>query len=564
MTLSRTVMMSAALASLTAPAGLLAQAATETSEQALPLDPRFSPDRIKADVSFLSDDLLEGRALGSTGYEIAARFVGQQFAAMGLKPMGDDGSWYQRITFQKTMRTDAPAGIELTGASGAQRFVHGKDVLVAVNANEPRLDVTAPMVFVGYGIVNKRFGIDDYAGLDVKGKVVVTLRGYPVGLPSEAGAYLSTSKFQAAQDHGAIGIISLATNLTKKVSPFARALQYADTPRFTWLDRNGKAFDETPQIRAGASVDDVAARAILAGAPRSLEQIRQEADRKGGRPKGFALRSTVRIFAESRTEQVTSPNIVAMLPGSDPQLASEVIVLSGHLDHLGVKTAKAGDSADADLIFNGAMDNAAGSATTLEVARVMAQDKVAPKRSVVFLITTGEEMGLLGAEYFAHNPTVPAKSIVGNVDLDMPLLLYPFNDVTAYGADHSTIGAQVAQAVAPMNVGTAPDPLPEENIFVRSDHYMFVKQGIPAVFLATGYGNGGEAAWTKFLSTNYHQPSDDVKQPIDWRAGARFAEANYRITRAMADSTTPPRWYQGDFFGDLFAPDATKAPVPKN
>lgn len=572
MTLCRKLLMSAALASVWVPGlvasdTLLAQdgetsgPAAKTDEQALPLDPRFSADRIKADVSFLADDLLEGRGLGTRGYEIAARFVGQQFAGMGLKPMGDDGSWYQRITFQKTVRTDAPSGIDLTGPSGTRRFVHGKDVLIGLNANEPQLDVAAPLVFVGYGIDNQRLGINDYAGLDVKGKVVVVLRGYPLGLPSEAGAYLSSSKSAAAQAHGAIGVITLETNSSMKVRPFARRLQYADTPSFTWLDKTGKAFDETPQIRAGASVDEAAAIAIMAGAPRSLVQIRKEAERKGGRPKGFNLASTIRIFGQSKTEAVTSPNIVAMLPGSDPVLSKEVIVLSGHLDHLGVRAAKPGDADATDRIFNGAMDNAAGSATTLEVARVMAQDKVAPKRSVLFLITTGEEMGLLGAEYFAHNPTVSAKAIVGNVDLDMPLLLYPFNDVTAYGADHSTIGAQVAQAVAPMNVGVAPDPLPEENIFVRSDHYMFVKQGVPAVFLATGYGNGGEAAWTKFLSINYHQPSDDVNQPIDWRAGARFAEANYRITRAMADSTTPPRWYRDDFFGDLFAPDATKAPV---
>src|SRR3546814_5437989 len=220
---------------------------------------------------------------------------------------------------------------------------------------------------------------------------------------------------------------------------------------------------------------------------------------------------------------------------------------------------KPGDAPDKDRINNGALDKAAGISTMLEVARAVAESDAKPRRSIVFLASTGEEKGLLGADYYAQNPTVPAKQIVGNVDLDMPLLLYPFTDVIAFGADHSTLGPLVAKAVAPMGVTLIPDPMPEQGIFTRSDHYMFVKQGVPAVFLATGYGNGGEEAWKTFLSGNYHHPGDDMSQKIDWQAGARFAEANYRIARAMADSDTPPLWYKGDYFGNLFAPDAKKA-----
>ena len=205
------------------------------------------------------------------------------------------------------------------------------------------------------------------------------------------------------------------------------------------------------------------------------------------------------------------------------------------------------------------MDNAAGSATTLEVARVLSEDKKGPRRSVVFLISTAEEKGLLGADYYANHPTVPAASIVGNVDLDMPVLLYPFTDVVAYGADHSTLGPIVANAVKPMQVSLSPDPIPAETIFVRSDHYRFVRKGVPAVFLATGYANGGAAANEAFLAKTYHQPNDDMNQAWDWRAGARFAEANYRITRAMADGDTPPLWFKGDFFGDTYAPGASRA-----
>jgi Zn-dependent M28 family amino/carboxypeptidase len=257
---------------------------------------------------------------------------------------------------------------------------------------------------------------------------------------------------------------------------------------------------------------------------------------------------------------VTSPNVVAILPGSDPKLKDEYVVLSAHLDHIGISPAKPGDPADKDRINNGALDNGAGIATMLEVARAMAQSPNKPRRSIVFLASTGEEKGLLGADYYARHPTVPGKQIVGNVDLDMPLLLYPFTDVIAFGADHSTLGPIVAKAVAPMGIKLAADPMPQETIFVRSDHYMFVKQGVPAVFLATGYANGGEKAWGEFLSGAYHHPGDDMTQKIDWDAGARFAEANYRIARVMTDSDTPPQWYKADFFGDLFAPEAAKAP----
>jgi Zn-dependent M28 family amino/carboxypeptidase len=246
-----------------------------------------------------------------------------------------------------------------------------------------------------------------------------------------------------------------------------------------------------------------------------------------------------------------------MLPGSDPALASQYVVLSAHLDHLGIKNVP---GSNGDHIHNGALDNAAGIAALLEVARAAASAPDKPRRSMIFLATTAEEKGLLGADYYAHYPTVPITQIVGNVDLDMPLLTYSFTDVIAFGANHSIIGKQVAEAVAPMRIALSPDPMPEQGVFTRSDHYQFVRQGVPAVMLATGMANGGGEAWGKFFENGYHGPRDDLSQPIDWNAGARFAEVNYRITRAMADSDTPPLWYQGDYFGDTFAPKASRAP----
>jgi Zn-dependent M28 family amino/carboxypeptidase len=332
---------------------------------------------------------------------------------------------------------------------------------------------------------------------------------------------------------------------------------------FTWISEDGKPFEDAPGILAFATLNTPAAEAAFAGAPRNLASILKEADRVGGRPRGFALKTSIHISGNSTSKRVTSPNVAAILPGSDPKLADEYVVLSAHLDHIGIAPTKADDKPGTDRINNGALDNAAGIATMLEVARAMAQSPDKPRRSIIFVASTGEEKGLLGADYFARHPGVAAGKMVGNVDLDMPLLLYPFTDLIAFGADHSTLGTMVAKAVAPMGLKLSPDPMPQESIFVRSDHYMFVKQGVPAVFLATGYANGGEQAWKTFLNGNYHHPGDDMSQPIDWASGARFAEANYRITRAMADSNTPPQWYAGDFFGETFAPNAAKAKAGK-
>ena len=251
-----------------------------------------------------------------------------------------------------------------------------------------------------------------------------------------------------------------------------------------------------------------------------------------------------------------SPNVVAVLPGRDPGLAAEHVVLMGHLDHLGVDPdPRPGE----DAIFNGAIDNAAGIATLIEAARHFVRSGRRPRRSVMFIAVTGEERGLLGADYFAARPTVPISSIAGVVNLDMPLLLYDFSDVIAFGGEHSTMADAVAEAARSQGVAVTPDPMPEQTLFVRSDHYRFVLRGVPSVFLMTGHASGGKAAWDYFLARVYHKPNDDLRQPIYWRAAARFAELNYRIARTLADRPQRPLWYSGSYFGEAFAPARPKA-----
>ena len=349
------------------------------------------------------------------------------------------------------------------------------------------------------------------------------------------------------------GAIEIGTLAIEKRQPWARVLPYAKVPSMTWVAADGTPHIEDSEIKARGGLSRVAAETLFAGAPTSLAAVLAAADKPGAKPKGFPLATTLRIEAKTAFRTLTSPEVIGMIPGSDPKLKAEAVVLMAHLDHLGIRPEREGDK-----IYNGALDNAAGVAVMLEVARGFARDTARPKRSLLFVVNTAEEKGLLGAESYANDPSIPIGDIVSVVDLDQPMLLYDFTDVVAFGADHSTLGDAVAKGAARAGVKLSPDPMPEETVFVRSDHYTFVKRGIPAVLLATGFANGGAAAWGKFMSTNYHQPSDDLSQPIVWAAGAKYARVNYEITRELADAPTRPHWYTGDYFGDTFAPTALK------
>ena len=419
---------------------------------ALAAEPRFSADAFKAHVAFLSDDLLEGRGTGSRGHEIAARYVASEFMGLGLTPAGENGGWYQQVPFQE--RRLVKGAVTISGPAGTKRWENATEVLVAPSALDAVQDASAPAVFVGYGIDAPKQGFDDYRGLDVKGKIVVVLSGFPKGTDSEIGAHFNKQKSRMAEDHGAVGVVEIATPQSEAVRPWASSIRNTGTPRLSWTEADGKPHVEAPGIRIAATLNKPAADLLFAGAPVSLDRIRAEAD-AGGKPHGLPLKATIRVERTTAYRTITSPEVAAMLPGSDPKLKDQVIVLMGHLDHLGMKA-----TGDGDRIYNGALDNAAGVATMLEVAKAFAESPERPRRSILFIANTAEEKGLLGADYFAHHPTVPIDHIVGLVDLDMPMLLYPFTDVVAFGADHSTMGPKVARAAAEMGVKLAPDPFP--------------------------------------------------------------------------------------------------------
>jgi hypothetical protein len=514
--------------------------------------PEFSPESFRSHVAFLADDRLEGRDTGSRGYDLAALYVASRFEALGLKPAGRDG-WYQQVPFLETRLSGEPG----TLAIGGRRFGHGQEVVLTPTPDEAPLAVEAPAVFVGYGLEAPEIGIDDYKGLDVRGKIVVVLNGFPNGMKSDVGAHLNSDKRRIASNRGAVGLVSIRTLSETKRRPWARLQEYADEPSLGWTGEDGRPYTPAPGLRFRATLDTAAADALFAGAKTPLGRVLAEAERKGGRPRGFALKPRIAVSQQSAARRFTSPNVLAVLPGSDPKLAGEYVLLMAHLDHEGVKAPGTGESGG-DRIYNGAMDNAVGIATMLEVARAMASAPDRPKRSILFAAVTAEEDGLLGAQYLARH-RVPGGKVAAVVNLDMPILLYDFTDVVAFGAEHSTMGEAVARAGRTMGVALSEDPLPQEGLFTRSDHYRFVQEGVPSVFLMTGFANGGREKFTNFLSTHYHKVSDQLSLPIDWKTGAKFARINYEIAREIADSPQAPRWYADSFFGKVLAPDREKA-----
>jgi hypothetical protein len=518
--------------------------------------PPISPtaaERVRAHVEFLSSDLLEGRDTGTRGHEIAASYVVSHFQALGLKPGGENGGWYQQVPFRRATLKDAPA-ITYTSPGGSSAVLaQGTDVAVRPSLINARTELDAAFVFVGLGISDPVLGIDDYAGLDVRGRIVVALSGTPKGLRSDVAAHVGQVKAATAAARGATGFVEIPTRAAP--GAWAPLGSLAARPLVSWADGRGGSGQGEAAGLVRMSLSQATAERLFAGAGQTLAAVQAEA-REGRSPKGFPLTGRMTIRAQSEWSDFTSPQVIGMLPGTDPRLKAEHVVLMGHLDHIGVrKDAKPGE----DAINNGALDNASGIATMIETARAFVSSGQAPRRTLMFLAVTGEEIGLLGADYFAVRPTVPLQQIAALVNLDMPLLLYPFQDVIPFGAEHSNLVRAVEEAGRSMQVTASADPMPEQGLFVRSDHYRFVTRGVPSVFLMTGYANGGEAHWKKFLGGGcYHAPCDDVRQGINWEAGARFAELNYRIARRLADAPERPRWYADSYFGRTFASNQPK------
>ncbi len=538
-----------ACANVDAPAPVISEAAAEAAAKSTMA--ATAAARIEADVLYLADDAREGREAGTPGYQAAADYVASRMADIGLEPAGDDG-WFQQVPLRAITPVLEGATLSVTKANGeVSDLTHLEDFRVFVSRDAEEMDVTAPAVFVGYGVHAPEQGHDDYAGVDVEGKIAVYIGGAPDHFDSEKRAHYNSGggKADAAAKHGAVGTIALFSTASEKRFPWARLVSNPTSTRMTWAHPGGQAEVSGRGLKGSATLHPQIAQILFDGAEKTYEEVRAETDAEGVSPAGFELAVTVSMKGSQTSKVVTSPNIIGLIPGADPEMKDEYIVLSAHLDHTGVNQNKI--DAGEDGINNGAMDNAMGVATMLEAATRLRE--ASPGRSILVLAVTAEEKGLLGADYFAHYPTVDSGALAANVNLDMPVVLHPFTDVIAFGAERSSIGPITRTAAAKMGIELSPDPIPTQNLFTRSDHYRFVEKGVPSVFLVVGFANGGEERFNDFLKNHYHKPSDDTSLPILYDEAARFAEVNFMIAKDLANAEERPHWNEGDFFGDLFS-----------
>lgn len=515
---------------------------------------RIDVDRIRAHMEFLADDLLEGRNTGERGYDIAAHYFATQCKLLGLEPGGDEGGYFQEIAFRTSAFRDGSARLTLNGET--RELAIPEDIAITGSYNAVEESVSGDIVFVGWGISAPEFGYDDYANLDVEGKIILLVRrGAPETFPSDERAYYSSTsyKMQEAVQRGARGVLLVATPEYQEKYDWERLRGYFARSGFEWIAPDGSVPNAHPELQLYGVLSYEEQAKLFENAPLPLADIVSKLE--AGESVTFDLPAAIDVTRTSEWEQVDSRNVACVLPGSDPDLADEYVLFSGHLDHVGMKT----DPQDGeDHIYNGAYDNAAGIAVMLEVARAYAELPSAPKRSILFLAVTAEEKGLLGSEYWAANPTVPVEKVSANVNVDMPVLTFPLADVIAYGAEHSGLGDIVREQAATQDLVLSPDPWPEEVIFVRSDQYSFVKAGIPAVFLVPGFTSSdetidGEALWRDFEDEHYHGVGDDLSLPFDAESAKRFAMANFLIGLDVANRDALVQWKEGDFFGERFA-----------
>ena len=509
-----------------------------------------SGTRIRADVEFLADDLLEGREAGTRGYDLAARYAASALKGAGYAPGADDGTYFQQVPF--IVSTPVAATLTVTAGGTASAIPLPGEGLVSASASATIVQVDAPVVFAGFGVTAPEFGHDDYASLDVKGKVVALLYNAPASMPSEPRAYYASTdhKLRNAADHGAIAVVTLLGPDDVRRFPWDQAKALFGRPGLAWASEDGTPGAVESRLSAVAFLSPVGSARLFAAAPITYEQALEAG--RAGRAGGAPLNASVAITATTRHARMSSPNVVGVLEGSDPALAATSLVLTAHLDHTG--TLPPGDG---DRIHNGAYDNATGTAIVLEVARALAAGPVAPRRTVVVALVTAEEKGLLGSDYFARHPVKAAGRMIANVNLDMPVFLAASSDLVAFGSQNSSLDAVVRKAAADLGYTLSPDPMPEENIFVRSDQYSLVKQGVPAVYLMPGFtaadpGVNGQQVFGGFLSAHYHRPSDDLSLPMDLAAVERFARANLAVARAIADDPVEPAWKPDNFFGKKF------------
>lgn len=491
-------------------------------------------------VRWLADDARQGRETGSPGYFAAAQYVAHEFEVAGAKPAGSSG-YFQPIAFIARRVREEECSVVLQRADGrADKLTLGDDATLSASLDAAD-SIDAPAVFAGHGLELPEAGLHDLEGLDLRGAVAIVLRGAPRGIPATVAAHAQATgeRWARLRERGAVGLIVIADPANLSI-PWERARLSRFEEGFTLAD---STLDEKAGMRFGMYMNPARAERLFEGSGHTFAEILARAHANQPVPR-FALPCRVRARVRTTRRVVESPNVVGVIPGSDPVLRGESVVLSAHLDHLGI-----GAPVDGDSIYNGAMDNASGVATLIEIAHALHRARP-PRRSIVLLAVTGEEKGLLGSLAFSVRPPRAAGRMVANLNLDMFLPIGPLRSVVAYGIDESDLGDWFRAVADSSGLKVEPDPRPAQTYFVRSDQYNLVRAGVPALFV--DIGSGGDRTldrrfqlWTR---NRYHAPSDDVRQPIDFTAADGFNRLLLRFCRDVADRPERARWKRDSFF----------------
>jgi Zn-dependent M28 family amino/carboxypeptidase len=502
----------------------------------------LSPDaqRWFAHVKYLANDDLKGRLIGTPEYNQAVQYVVDQFKSLGLKPAGVNG-YQQPVPYDQVEVDASKSSFSLSNEGKTTTLEIGPQVTLSPHADGDS-SVKAEAVFAGYGLSIPTRHIDEISGVNLKGKIAVILAGSPPSLRGPLKSYFRSQaqRWHALQQAGAIGIITIA-EAPRSAATTPPQPRPGGRPTYLIAD---KELDQLPDAQLSATIVESAGSTLFAGSSHTLAEL--EALATAGKPlPEFSLSVTIAATtAVKKVQHFDAANVVAALEGSDPKLKKEYVVVSAHLDHLGV-----GRPVDGDSVYNGAMDNASGVASVIEIARSIVNGP-RPRRSVLFLVVSGEEEGLLGSKYFVHYPTVPRKQIVGDINMDMFLPLFPLEYLEVQGLGESTLGNDV-RAVAQLNeIEVQFDKQPDENRFVRSDQASFINYGIPALAFKFGWipDSAQQKTFNDFVKNNYHHPSDDILHPIDKEAAAQFDHVLDDLTLRVANASGRPQWYPESFF----------------
>ncbi|MCU1286515.1 MAG: peptidase [Acidobacteriales bacterium] len=505
------------------------------------------PEHIRQHVKFLSSDLLEGRGTGQRGGDVAAEYIATQFALYGLKPMGENATYMQKVPLVGVTTVADSSNFTIEPAKGEPMKLKFLDEFVAYNQNlTEKADIDAPIVFVGYGIEAPEYKWNDYKNVDVRGKVLLMLVNEPPStdetfFKGKALTYYGrwTYKYEQAARRGAVGVI---------------LIHKTDMASYGWeVVRNSnsgeKSFirEDHPRLNAAAWIQLDVARQLASASGMNIDQMMKDAQSRDFRP--VPMNAKLKATLVSKVRPMQSNNVIAMLPGSDPKLSSQAVIYSAHYDHLGIRPDQPGDN-----IYNGAADNATGCGMLLEMARVMSAASQKPKRSMIFAAVTAEEQGLLGSEYLGKHPPIPAGKIVLNLNYDdIPPIGIP-EEIEVVGAERTSFFPVVQATAKAFGLEIKPDARPEAGHYYRSDHFSMARVGVPSFSVNEGVKFVGHPAeWgvqqaADYTDHRYHQPSDEYKPEMIFTGNAKMARFGLALGWKAANLPSSPAWKPGDEF----------------